>query len=726
VLLLFAGAGAGAIPQHPQHPDSSPQLVLQTGHTAEVHALAFSPDGRWLASGGDDHLIHLWDVATARIARRLRGHTAPVRTIAFSPDGTRLVSGGHDETSIVWDLESGEPLRQFTAPGGEIVSVALSPNGRLLAAGSGRGTAIWEIATGRLIDALGAETPGHRLLMFSADGLSLIFRDRDERGVSFWALSSRRISREVPLTAGRSRPGWPSSLVRGVLVLGKLGDHRFGDDLADLVAVVEAGSPLLSPDGRLLAGRGPDRSTGLWEVATARQVHSLSKAGGNLDALAFSPDGLTLAVANQSPPGSITLWDVAEGIAQRELVTTIDQAGSVVFYQGQSGAALSLLTGTTPGAIQLWNTATGRPSRTTIPGGHHVRLRPDGVPFIVVASSGRQGLTVIDAESESSVQTIDVGRFPVDAWTLSADHRLLAYAQARDEEREEFVISVRELATGQERYEFIGPGRNVEALTFSEDNSMLLSTSWLNRTATLWDLNGGGKPRTFTGEEFELSPTGAWLASYTRSLSRTITLTNLLTGAERSLHDNGRMVFSPTGRYLATGHDGPVSVWDVETGRRVLLARTAGGSTGLKSFCPDERCVLVAARAKRWQLWEIATGREMIPGLATLGAGSSSFSQGMRWLAITSSDGGIEIWDLHAEALVASLYVMNGGTSWLVTTPSGFFDASDEDAARLIAWNVGNELHPVNRFAEERLRPGLLADVFAGTPPGASTTGERR
>jgi WD40 repeat protein len=715
VLLLFAGTGAGTIPQDP---DASPQLVLQSGHIAAVHALAFSPDGRWLASGGDDQLVLLWEIATGRVAGRLRGHTAPVRTIAFSPDGALLASGSDDETSIVWVLKSGEPLRRLAAPAARVETVVFSPDGRLVAAGSYRGTALWEVATGRLLDALGDGAPGRRLVMFSADGQSLIFRDREGCRAVFWSLLSRKVSREIPLTPDPLCRVWPSGLVRSVVALGKSGDHRFAAQLADLQAaskVESVPSPLLSPDGRLLAGRAPNGSIGLWEVATARQLHSLSTPGGKGDAVAFSPDGRTLAAAHQSPHGGITLWDVASGIRQRELGRKVDRVERVLFHQLRSGGALSLLTSTTSGATHLWNTGTGQPRRTSAPVSHQVRLRSDGTLVVVHQTPDGRSLTFIDAESGLTERTIEVGPLPLRDWALSADHRLLAYTRPLDEEREASVITVRELTTGLERYQFVSAAGDVGSLTFSGDSRMLLSSSV--PTATLWDLSTGGTPpRSFTGHRFALSPTGAWLASHAGPSSRTTSLTNLLSGEERALPDNGSMLFSPSGRYLATGQGGPLSVWDVETGRRVLLARTAGGTSGPWSFCPDERCILVAGTARRWQLWDIATGRELTPGVGATGGHQASFSRDMRWLAIAASDGGIEIWNLHAGTLAASLYLVNEGASWLVTTPSGLFDVADEDALRLVAWNLGGELHTVDVFADARFRPGLLAELIAGRP----------
>ncbi len=173
-----------------------PQLV--TRHDDVVHELAFSPDGKLLASCGYDRLIKLWDVEAKREARVLRDHSDSVYGLAFSPDGKLLASGAADRAVKVWDVLTGNRLYTLGESTDWVYAVAWSPDGRhLAAAGVDRSIRIWEVDVrgGRVVHSVFAHEAPVTRLVYSPDG-KVLYSASEDGGIKAWD-SARMVERHV-------------------------------------------------------------------------------------------------------------------------------------------------------------------------------------------------------------------------------------------------------------------------------------------------------------------------------------------------------------------------------------------------------------------------------------------------------------------------------------------------------------------------------------------------
>ncbi|MFE0245655.1 trypsin-like peptidase domain-containing protein [[Kitasatospora] papulosa] len=478
---------------------------LLTGEDGSVMSMAFSADGKTLATGDFNDTVRLWDVASGKPLRApLGGHSGWVTSLTFSPDGRTLASYGSDFTVRLWDVASGEQRAELPAGRVGSLSLAFSPDGRTLAGGSlGGRVRLWNWASGEQQEEL--LTGKDDLLMsvaFSPDGQTLAAGNSDGV-VRLWDVASASQRRE--------------------LLTGQAG---------------EVTSMMFSPDGGSLAAGSEDGTVRLWNLVTGEQREELlTGEGDQIVSMAFSPDGRSLAVAWEDGP--MRLLDQATGHVRKVPLT--GQTGEVVSLAfSPDGQTVAL--GGSDGTVRLWEVTSGEPRAEFQMGNDDLVLSLAFSPDSRTLAAGRGERTDFRSSAARSgygvVRLWDVASGQQRGKLLMGDDDLVGSLAFSPDGRtlaagsEDGTVRLWETASGDQQNELpTGTDKLVGSLAFSPDGQSLAANG-NNRAATLWDLASGQRRRV----------------PLTTQTSEVVSL-----------------AFSPDGRTVASGgDDGTVRLWDME------------------------------------------------------------------------------------------------------------------------------------------------------------------
>ncbi|KAI8668591.1 Vegetative incompatibility protein HET-E-1 [Fusarium keratoplasticum] len=424
---------------------------LQTleGHGNLVESVAFSADGRWLASGSYNNTVKVWDAATGACVQTLEGHGAWVTSAAFAADGQRLASGSYDKTVKVWDAATGTCVQTLKGHGDSVNSVAFSADGQWLASGSGdKMIKMWDAATGACVQTLESHGGSVTAVAFAADGQRLASSSLDHT-VKVWDAATGACVQ----TLESYRGGWVNSVA-------------------------------FSADSERLASGMRDNVVQVWDAATGACVQTLEGHSDSVNSVAFSADGQWLA--SGSGDKMMKVWDAATGACVQTLEGHSGSVNSVAF----SADSQRLASGSSDYTVKVWDATTGACMKALE--GHSgsvcsVALSANGQRL--ASGSIDHTVKVWDAATGACVQTLKGHGGSVYSVALSADGQRLASGSCDD------IVEVWDAATGAYVQTLKGHGDSVNSVAFSADGQRLASGSY-DKTIKVWDTATGACVQT--------------------------------------------------------------------------------------------------------------------------------------------------------------------------------------------------------------------------------------
>jgi WD40 repeat protein/serine/threonine protein kinase len=577
------------------------------GHTGWVQDVAYSPDGRLLASGSRAGTVKVWDAQTGQEIRALTAHTDAVYRVAYSSDGRRLASASADQTVKVWDMETGRLALTLKGHTDQVHGVAFSPDRRRLASASADSTVrVWDAQSGQEIRTLRGHTGCVIGVVFSPDGRRIASASWD------WTV---RV--------------WDALTGSNALTFTKHTDRVEG--------------LTYSPDGRRIASGSRDGMVKVWEAQTGREVLSFRGHDKEIYGIAYSPDGSRLA--SSSGDGIVKVWEARTG---QEILRFLGHTGEV-YGLAYSPNGRRLASGSEDNTVKVWDVQTGQGALTLK--GHTnavvaVAYSPDG--HRLASTSEDKTLKVWETQTGQEALTLKGHTNVVVAVAYSPDGRRLASASW------DGTVKIWDAQTGQNVLTFAGHTNGVEGVAYSPDGRRLASASW-DGTVRIWDAANGQEQHTFKGHTagvngVAFSPDGNHLGS--ASEDGTVRTWDTYGGHERRAFQGhtGRVygvAFNKDGNYLASAsEDGTVSIWDARTGQKTYSLRGHTAKVNSLAFSPDGQRLASASLDKTVKLWDPATGQVVLSlrGHADEVLGVAFSPDGAR-LASASRDGTVKVWD---------------------------------------------------------------------------------